>query len=364
MIRVCFSAFIIAALALGCEPQGTADSSAPTDASNPEAAAAGSIAESGNTIVAELNGVPISEAELTTHLKEELWEQQTEELDESGLYELRSTGLDRLIQKRLIEAAAAKEGLTAEELLTRESEKVGEVTEAEVQSFYEENAERFGEASFDDMSERIGIYLGQLRRGESIEKFVSGLRVDAGVAVNIEPPRIPVDPTGPSMGPADAPITLVEFSDYECPFCKRAEPTVKQVMERYKGKIRLVYRHYPLEFHARAKPAAEAAACADDQGKFWEYHKLIFTDVGGSLAAEDLEKVAEKAGLDLNGFKACVSENRFAEQVNVDTQAGAAAGVNGTPHFFINGIPLSGAQPLSAFTRVIDAELARVGGDS
>jgi protein-disulfide isomerase len=180
----------------------------------------------------------------------------------------------------------------------------------------------------------------------------------AKVEVLIERPRTQVEATGPARGPAGAKVTIIEFSDYQCPFCRRAEPTVEQVLAEYEGKVRFVFRHFPLDrIHPQARGASEAAACAAEQGKFWEYHAGLFGE-GAQFDRPALDALATKTGLDPAAFKACVDERKTQALVEADLKAGEAAGVTGTPAFFINGIPLRGALPLDEFKKVIDAELA------
>jgi len=171
---------------------------------------------------------------------------------------------------------------------------------------------------------------------------------------------VKVDATGPARGPEGAKVTIVEFSDFECPFCARAEESVNQVMEKYAGKVRLVFRHFPLNFHPNAPKAAEASMCANDQGKFWEMHKTLFAN-NKALGVEDLKKHAATAGLDQAKFNECLDSGKMKGIVDADTKAGGEAGVSGTPAFFINGKLLSGAQPASEFEKIIDAELKKGG---
>jgi protein-disulfide isomerase len=161
---------------------------------------------------------------------------------------------------------------------------------------------------------------------------------------------------GPARGPDNAPITIVEFSDFQCPYCSRASATVDEVLNAYPGKIRLVFRHYPLPFHAEAPKASEASMCANEQGKFWEYHDVLFKNQQ-QLAVADLKNHASAIGLDAAKFAECLDSGKNASVVEKDMEAGKKVGVNGTPAFFINGIMLSGAQPIEEFKAVIDSEL-------
>ncbi len=165
----------------------------------------------------------------------------------------------------------------------------------------------------------------------------------------------------PSFGPKDAKVTIVEWSDFECPFCSRVGPTLKQIKEAYPKDVRVVFRHQPLSFHANAKPAAEASMAAHEQGKFWEYHDKLFANQR-ALDRVSLERYAEELKLDMGKFKAAMDSNKYDAQISADMAEATRVGVNGTPSFFINGRSLVGAQPVDAFKRVIDEELKKKGG--
>ncbi len=163
----------------------------------------------------------------------------------------------------------------------------------------------------------------------------------------------------PSMGPADAPITIVEFSDFQCPFCKRfQDETFKQLMAAYPGKIRFVYRHLPLtSIHPEAFPAAEASMCANEQNAFWEFHDQIFANQD-KLGRDLYLQIASDLNLDSAAFENCVTTNKYKDLVQTDSDFALGLGVQSTPTFFINGLAIVGAQPLTAFTQIIDKELA------
>ena len=163
--------------------------------------------------------------------------------------------------------------------------------------------------------------------------------------------------TAPVLGPKNAPVTIVEWSDFQCPFCGRVEPTLQQLRQEYQGKIRLAWKNQPLSFHQNAMPAAEAAMAAHEQGKFWEYHDALFKRQG-ELSPDLYDSVARQLGLDLNRFHASIQSHKHAGHIQADMAAGSAVGAQGTPTFFINGKKLVGAQPLEAFKQLIDAELA------
>jgi protein-disulfide isomerase len=179
------------------------------------------------------------------------------------------------------------------------------------------------------------------------------------IDVPAEVTRYPIPVDGfPSIGPDDAPITLVEFSDYECPYCKQWHSEVfNQIRAQYPDQVRMVYRNFPLtQIHPNAAPAAEAALCAQEQDRFWEFHEQIFT--AAKLSPELYEQIAKSLRLDMKAFQTCVSERRYQQTVEEDQAWAAEFGVSSTPTFFLNGIPLVGAQPYDIFSQVIDKELA------
>jgi protein-disulfide isomerase len=166
----------------------------------------------------------------------------------------------------------------------------------------------------------------------------------------------------PSRGAVDAPVTIVEFSDFECPFCARVGPILRQLEEAYGGKVRRVYRQFPLvTLHPRARKAAEASLCADEQQRFWEMHEALF-EQPLALEPSDLSAKAQRLGLDMQRFGACLDSGRFSARVEQDLQEGVRVGVTGTPAVFINGRMVSGARPYADFARIIDEELARASG--
>src|SRR5205814_1960222 len=165
----------------------------------------------------------------------------------------------------------------------------------------------------------------------------------------------------PSKGPKGAPLQVIIFSDFQCPFCSRVEPTLSQMEKEYQGKVRFVWKNYPLPFHNNAEPAAEAAMAANAQGKFWQMHDKMFANQQG-LDRASLDKYAEEIGLNMGKYKAAMDGHAYKSQIEADSKRGNEVGANGTPAFFINGIPLSGAQPFESFKTVIDKEMARADG--
>lgn len=282
---------------------------------------------------------------------------------EEQIHEIKRQELQALISQRLLAQEAAKREISLEALLHEEvTAKVGSVSDTEVEAFYQANKARLsGEEAA--VRQKIRTELQEQRITIRRLLFLDSLRSRTKVVVRLPPPpitRIEVSSEGaPYRGSAEAPVTIVEFSDFKCPFCSRAQPTLKQLLERYRGKVKLVYRDYPLEaIHPEARRAAEAARCAQDQEKFWQYHDLLFSHFP-QVGLEDLRQYAKQAGLDAVKFEECLVGGAHRATVQRDIDEGKRLGVAGTPAFFINGRPLSGAQPLDAFIRVIEEELAR-----
>jgi protein-disulfide isomerase len=177
----------------------------------------------------------------------------------------------------------------------------------------------------------------------------------------IDAPRheVAVAAADPVLGSTAAPVTIVEFSDFQCPFCQSVAPTLKRVRETYGDKVRIVWKDYPLtQIHPQAFKAGEAAHCAGEQGKYWEYHDRLFANQQ-ALQADSLKKYAADLGLDTAKFNACVDTSKYGDRVREGVAQGSRLGVNSTPTVYINGRMLSGAQPYEAFVAIIDEELSR-----
>jgi protein-disulfide isomerase len=276
-----------------------------------------------------------------------------------ALYEARRKALDEIVADLLIEQTAKARNVETSALVDREiTAKVAPPSDADVASWYQANQGRLQGATLDQLRAPIRSLLTDERTKNAKQALVDELRKTTPVKITLEPPRFKVDTAGfPSRGPDNAPIVLVEFSDFECPFCLRAHQTLGEVFKVYGDRIRFVYRHYPLQNHPNARPAAEASACAAEQDKFWPYHDRLFANPT-QLGAEDLKRHATAVGLDLSRFSTCVDSHKYRKLVEDDVAAGSALGVTGTPAFFINGRSLDGAQPFEVFKRLIDEELA------
>jgi len=308
------------------------------------------------SLVAEIDGKPVTMADL-----EEMLAPQLTQLDRQR-QQLLEQGLERLVQQKLIEAEATARGITPDALVEAEvTSKIADVSDAEVSSWYEANKARVGNRPLEQLAPQIKNFLAQQRQAGILEGFVGGLRSKYKTRILMDVARVDVaEANSPAKGPATAPVTIIEFSDFECPFCSRVNPSIEEAIATYGDQLRVVFRQFPLNIHPRAPKAAEAALCANEQGKFWEMHDAMFADQR-KLEIADLKAKASSLGLDQAKFDACLDGGKMAAQIAADMADGQKAGVTGTPAIFINGRAISGAVPFADLAKVIDDELLRKG---
>ncbi len=346
-VGIALAAACVLPLLIACqaEPPGAAS----VNAGGPE----------GAEIAAEIDGEVITVAELDEWIRNDLFDAQARG-GASKLYQLRSKAMEQMLEERVLEAAAKRRGISSDEVLRLAIEELGPVSDEEVAAFHAENKSRLGEAALEKLSPQIRRFL-QSQRTTTAK---TGLREEAKLTIHLEPPRFKITADGPSKGPADAAVTIVEFSDFQCPYCQRALPTINEILEKYPEDVRVVYRHLPLDrIHKSARGAAEAAACAEDQQQFWPYHDKLFAN-NRALEKEDLLRYAGELDLDASRFATCLEDRTFQAKVETDLQAAQSAGITGTPAFVVNGVLLSGARPPADFYRIIDAELQRIASES
>jgi protein-disulfide isomerase len=279
------------------------------------------------------------------------------------LYNGRRNALENILADALLADAAKAQGMSAEAFEQAElARRMAPVTDADVSAFYQTNITQMQGRTLSAMATPIRGYLMEQRRQNARQTLLGELRA-AGPAVRVyfDAPRheVAVEATDPALGSPSAPVTLVEFSDFQCPFCQRVAPTLKQVHERYGDRVRVVWKDFPLtQIHPLAFRAAEAAHCAGDAGKYWEYHDRLFANQQ-ALGIEDLTRYAGEVGLDAAAFEACLTASTHAERVRDGIAQGTRLGVNSTPTVYINGRLVAGAQPYEVFAAIIDEELER-----
>jgi len=272
-------------------------------------------------------------------------------------YDLKRKALEAAINKRLVQAEAAKRGMKEEELLHQEADsRVVEPDESEVEQVW--LAQMFQAGQLRESKDKIREQLKQELVEEARDSFFRRLREQAGVKIYLLPPAMDVgfDPSRVRGNPG-AKITIVEFSDFHCPFCRQAYSTVKNLLQKYDGKIRVAYRDLPLQEVQSNVSAAEASRCAGDQGEFWPYHDLLFENQG-EYGPAGFRTFAESLNLNMQQFGECLESGKYKAQVREDFQEAIRLGAVGTPYFFINGVPLNGARPQQDFEALIEAQLA------
>ncbi|MBF0614623.1 MAG: DsbA family protein [Magnetococcales bacterium] len=287
------------------------------------------------------------------------WVLTLEEVDRAlaaKIHEMRENKVREMVLEQILTIKGAEEKVPADQVVEKLMGKVPEPTAAEVKAFIEKNKDQLPNNG-EGLDEQIKEHLSDEARKDAEGKVLAKLLQQYAPEILLKAPRFTV--TGPedlAKGESKAPVTIVEFSDFECPYCRRAQAVLKKVQEAYGNKVRFVFRHYPLPFHTKAPKASEAAQCAADQGKFWPMHDLLFEDKSG-LEVADLKKAAKTVGLDQAAFDACLDSGKHGARVTADLTEGKKLGVTGTPTFFINGVRVVGAQPFEKFKSVIDDEL-------
>jgi protein-disulfide isomerase len=333
---------VCAALVLATSVTGSAQSTAPSEAAR------------------------VGDRVITLHEVDEAWKAaDAGKFAEAiqALYDGRKETIDRMVAGILIEQAAAAKKTTVEKLLGEELAKRRKpVSPAEVEAFYAKNQAQMQGEPLDKMRDVIARFLEGQRDTEARNAYVAELKkAGPAVRVSLDPPRmsVAIAANDPIRGAKNAAVTIVEFSDFQCPFCARVTPTIAKLRETYGDSIRIVWKDFPLtNIHPQAAKAAEAGHCAADQGKYWEFHDRLFANQS-RLQPDALKEHAAAAGLEPKAFAACLDSGRHAGRVQQGVQEGQRLGVSSTPTFFINGRVVTGAHPYETFSAVIDDELAR-----
>ncbi len=344
------SSILFAILLVGCSrPPGSARADSGTAATRDPA-----------TPVARIDGQVITEGEVAAEAREPLAAAEARHAEE--VHALKASALEELITRRLLEAQARKEGITVDGLLQREvTSKVPTPPESYLKAVYDQTkANGRVLPPFPEVRGEIEEFVRSQSAQDLRQAYIARLRAAFSVEVLLPavlPPRLAVKADGPWRGVEKAPVTIVEFSDYECEFCEKAEPATRKVLDEYPDRVRIVFRNFPLSIHPHAQKAAEAALCAGEQGRYWEMHDLLFANQK-ALEPARLKQYARSLGLDPGAFDRCLDSGSKAAAVGADRHDAESLGVVSTPSFFINGRLLMGAQPFEKFKEIIDAELA------
>jgi len=315
-------------------------------------------------IVATVNGENITEQQMLQVATPELLKLEANRPQPQAAYdrarlEIQWRALNSIIEDKLITLEAAKNKMTREQLLNAEVDSnVQTPSPEEVDEFYEANKAQIPLPKAQALPQ-VRQYMIDSSRRRFREMLVTNMRRNFKVVTFLDPLRTDVATAGyPSRGPAAAPVTIVEFADFECPFCGGFYPTLKLIEKNYADKVRLVYRQFPLtNMHPNAQKAAEASLCANEQGRFWEYYDALFSDQS-RLSVPALKQTAQTLGLNSAAFNTCLDSGKHAATIQKDKDEARKIGVSGTPTVFING-RLLGGRSYAEVQEVIDDELQR-----
>ena len=304
----------------------------------------------GEIVVAVVNGQAITVASVDQSITPQLYPLQQQ------IYALRKVALDNLIARSLLEAEAAKKRLSLDELKKQLTAGSVDITKEQIEGFYLENATAFASMSSDEAKERLRMDLESQARMRKYRAAIAALKENAAISVFLDEPRLrTIDSKASSRGPNTAPVVITEFSDFQCPYCREAQTSVKELLSKYHGQVRLVFKHLPLDIHAQAFMAARATVCAGEQNKFWEMHDALFGL--DDLSEDRVKHIVDRLGLDKKVFDACVVSERSRNLVKADLLEARRLGINSTPTFLINGKIIRGLASFETFKGQIDKEL-------
>ncbi|MFL6438135.1 MAG: thioredoxin domain-containing protein [Terriglobales bacterium] len=305
-----------------------------------------------SSVIAIIGGQSISQTELDSRLGDKLLRLRTEE------YAVKRAILDEYIDEILLSREAAKQGISSSELLKRATtDRAPVTTDAEARVLILGAPGNYRGMSDD---QAIKTAIAELR-GRRIAKlrsdFMTSLRGHTQIDVLLAPPRATHTLSGGhSSGQGNAPVTVVEFSDFQCPFCSQLSLTLDRVRHQYGDQLQIIFKHFPMPMHLQAEKGAEAAWCAAEQNRFWPMHDVLFAE-SSLLAREQFDELANRAKLDLSAFKQCVSSHRASSALLKDKEDGKSLGVTGTPTIFINGQMVTGNRSYDELRAIVDKEL-------
>lgn len=309
-------------------------------------------------LAAKAGDVQITNAELMEGIESEVYEQ------EAKAFEVKFNKLRQILLQKFMEKDPRKQGISNDEYLSKFIAKDVKVSDKEIDAFIKDQSIP-QEHINPQVREKIKNYLEIERKKEAVDKWLAEQTKKTPVEVYINKPRRPTFPVeagnAPFAGDKDAKVVIVEYSDFQCPFCAKGAELLKKIKEKYGKKVKVAFKQFPLPFHNHAEQAAVASLCANEQGseKFWKMHDEMFANQETALDPEGLKNTAKKIGLKMDVFEKCLSENKYLAQVKADMEEGKKIGVKSTPTFFVNGQLVSGAQPMEVFAEIIEEELAK-----
>jgi protein-disulfide isomerase len=312
-------------------------------------------AQNSETLAARVGSDTITRRELDESLGSQLYtlEQQ--------LFAIKKAALNNLISRKLLESEAARQKVSVAELKTKWMAGEVKVDPAQVEELFQKNRSAFGLISADEIREKLRLDLESQVRLKRYRDALNALREKNNIQVLLDEPRLSLlnsSDVTPSKGPADAKIVITEFSDFQCPYCKQVQITLKEVLKQHADEVRLEFKHLPLEGHPFAFVAAQSAFCGGKQGAFWKFHDALFDS--SSLTQQTFATISHSLGLNQTDFEACLTSQESQAAIMSDLQEARRLGLDGTPSFIINGKPLLGAATVEDFNEAIARELNKL----
>lgn len=308
-------------------------------------------------VAAKVGDITVTNQEVQDGIESDLFEA------ESKVFDIKFNRLKSILLQKFMDRDERKKGLSNDEFLDKYISQNVNITDKEIDAFIKDQnipAEHINP----QVKEKIKNYLQMERKKEAVDKWLAEQTKKDQVEVFLQKPRRPTFPlevgNAPIAGGKDAKVTIVEFSDFQCPFCAKGADVLNQIKKKYGKSVKIAFKNFPLPFHNHAEKAAVAGLCANEQSAdfFWKMHDTMFAHQD-ALDPEGLKGLAKKEGLKMDQFEKCLTENKYLAQVQAEMEEGRKIKVKSTPTFFINGQLINGAQPIDVFSELIDEELAR-----
>ncbi len=311
----------------------------------------------GNGVAAKVGNIEITDKELFSGIEMELFEA------ENKLFEIKFNKLNELIIDKLIKSDPASKGMTTDQYFKKHIGSKISISDKEINDFIKERKIPTEQVN-PQVKEKISNYLSMQKKDTAVKAWIGEKTAKTGIEVYFERPARPTFDVkvgdAPTYGPSSAKVTIIEFSDFQCPYCAQGAKVLTEIKKKYGTKVQIAFKQYPLPFHSQAKGAANAALCMNEQSTdlFWKMHDKMFEDQS-KLGIPALKETAKSLGADSAKFDKCLDEKKFMAKIEKDMEEGKAVGVKSTPTFFVNGQLVAGAMPLDVFSEIIDQELAK-----
>ena len=311
------------------------------------------LAQNGERVLADVNGRQIKQRDVDALVLAQVMPL------EDQLYAIRQVALENLIVTAILEGEAKNQKISLDSLRRKLSAGSVEIAQSDVEKAYTENFSAFGSLSPDEARERLRLDLETQARMRFFSEAIARLRSKAQVRLFLEEPRLPelaITSTAAVRGAPSSAVTIIEFGDFQCPYCRESQAVIKQVLNTFEGEVKLVFKHLPLDIHSHADAAARAAFCAGEQNRFWDYHDALF--LAADLSPKALNEIAMSLQLDAVKFHECVDSDLARSAILADRKDAARFGITSTPTFIVNGKLVRGSIDFGTFKTLIEREIS------